>query len=155
MGSHHSTTPSVLLRARYQNLTTRRSNLYNEEDTILPYDSIPSCLRCNPTALIDQGPLLIHAHHPVDNIHHLATSCVTTLDLREQLGQHFEAIMVELGLRTLEWSKVSEETKTSLTLASDPPAEWQLWAKTIIQWRQYAMPHCAAFAIQTQETLQQ
>jgi len=63
--------------------------------------------------------------------------------------------MVELGLRTLEWSKVSEETKTSLTLASDPPAEWQLWAKTTIQWRQYAMPHCAAFAIQTQETLQQ
>jgi hypothetical protein len=23
--------------------------------------------------LLDQGPLLIHTHHPVDNIHHLAT----------------------------------------------------------------------------------
>jgi len=143
-----------LLRAWCQNLTTLRSNLCNEEDTILPYHGIPS-LRCNPTALIDQGPLLIRTHHPVDNIHHLATSCVTTLNLREQLGQHFETIMVELGLHTREWCKVCEEIKTSLTLASDPPAQWQLQAKTIIQWRQYAMPHCAAFAIKTQEALQQ
>jgi len=51
-----------LLRARCQKLTTLRSNLYNEEDTILPYHGHP-CLRCNPTALIDQGPLLIHTHH--------------------------------------------------------------------------------------------
>ena len=63
--------------------------------------------------------------------------------------------MVELGLRTLEWSKVSEETKTSLTLEGDPPAQWQLQVKTIIQWRQYVMPHCAAFAIKTHEGLQQ
>jgi len=63
--------------------------------------------------------------------------------------------MVELGLSTRELSKVSEEIKTSLTLASDPLAEWQLRAKTIIQWREYAMPHCAAFAIKTQEALQQ
>ena len=63
--------------------------------------------------------------------------------------------MVELGLRTRECSKVSEETQTSLTLASDLPAEWQLRAKTIIEWRQYAMPNCAAFAIKTQEALQQ
>jgi len=38
--------------------------------------------------------------------------------------------------------------------------EGRMWvntlrAKTIIQWRQYAMPHCAAFAIKTQEALQQ
>ena len=122
-----------LLRARCQNLTNLRSNLYNEKDTVLPYHGIP-CLRCNPTALIDQGPLLIHTHHPVDNIHHLATSCVTTQDQREQLGQQFEAIMVELGINTRECAKVSEETKTSLTLASDPSAEWQLRTKTIIQW---------------------
>jgi len=48
-----------LLRAHCQSLTTLRSNLYNDEDTILPYRGIP-CLRCNPTASIDQGPLLLH-----------------------------------------------------------------------------------------------
>jgi len=94
---NHQVPTLPLLRARCQNPTTLRSNLYNEEDTILPYRGIP-CLRCNPTAFIDQGLLLLHTHHPVDNIHHLATSCVTTQDLREQLGQHFEAIMVELCL---------------------------------------------------------
>ena len=48
-----------LLRAQCQSLTTLRSNLYNDEDMILPYRGIP-CLRCNPTASIDQGPLLLH-----------------------------------------------------------------------------------------------
>ena len=30
-----------------------------------------------------------------------------------------------------------------------------LWAKTIIQWRQFVMPHCAGFTIKTQEALHQ
>ena len=104
-----------LLRARCQNLTHLRSNLYDNTDTALPYRGIP-CLRCNPTALLDQGPLLIHTHHPVDNIHHLATSCVTMRDQREQLGHQLEGIMVELGIRPREWAKVSEENKTFLIL---------------------------------------
>jgi len=40
--------------------------------------------------------------------------------------------MVELGIRLREWAQVSEENKTSLTLASDPPADWKLRKKTII-----------------------
>jgi hypothetical protein len=76
-------------------------------------------------------------------------------DQRKQLGQHLEAIMVELGIKPREWAKVSAETKTSLTLASDPPVEWKIRQKTIVQWREYAMPYCAAFAIQAQETLRQ
>jgi len=63
--------------------------------------------------------------------------------------------MVELGIRPQEWSKVSEENKTSLTLASDPPADWHLRKKTIIAWRAHVMPYCAAFAIYAQEALGQ
>jgi len=139
-----------LLRARCQNLTHLRSNLYDKTDTALPHRGIP-CLRCNPTALLDQGPLLIHTHHSVDNIHHLATSCVTIRDQQEQLGHKLEEIMVELGIRPRKWTKVSEENKTSLTLASDPQAEWQLRKKTVIAWRDHAMPYCTAFAINAQE----
>ena len=143
-----------LLRARCQNLIHLRSNLYDKTDTALPYRGI-SCLRCNPTALLDQGPLLIHTHHPVDNIHHLVTSCVTMRDQREKLGHQLQGIMVELGIRPWEWAKVSEENKTSLTLASDPPADWHLRKKTIIAWRDHAIPYCAAFAIYAQEALRQ
>jgi len=132
----------LLLRARCQNLTHLRSNLYDTTDTALPYRGIP-CL----AALLDQGPLLINKHHTVDNIHHLATSCVTMRDHRKQLGHQLEGIMVELGIQPREWSKVSEENKTFLTLASDPPAEWHLRKKTIIAWRDHAMPYSAAFAI--------
>jgi len=114
--------PTLLLRARCQNLTHLRNNLYDKTDTSLSYRRNP-CMCCNPTALLDQGPLLIHTHHPVDNIHHLATSCVTMRDQREQLGHQLEGIMVELGIRPQECAKVSEENKTSLTLASDPTDE--------------------------------
>jgi len=140
--SQISTLP--LLRARCQNLTHLRSNLYDKTDTTLPYRGIP-CLRCNPTALLDQGPLLIHTHHQVDNIHLLATSCVAMRDQQEQIGHQLEGIMVQLGIRPQEWAKVSEEeNKISLTLASDPPAEWQLRKKTVIALRDHAMPYCAA-----------
>jgi len=40
--------------------------------------------------------------------------------------------MEELGIRPWEWAKVTEENKTSLTLACDPPADWHLRNKTII-----------------------
>ena len=115
----------LLLRAQCQNFTHLRSNLYDKMDTALPYRGIP-CLRCNPTALLDQNPLHNHTHHPVHNIHHLATSCVTMRDQQKQLGHQLEGIMVELGIRPREWAKVSEKNKTSLTLASDPPDEWHL-----------------------------
>ena len=144
----------TLPRARCQNLTHLRNNLYHKTDTALPYRGIP-CLRSNPTALLDQGPLLIHTHHPVHNIQYLATTCVTMRDQREQLGHQLESIMVELRIRPQEWAKVSDENKTSLTLASDPPAEWHLRKKTIIAWRDDAMPYCAAFAIHAQEALRQ
>jgi len=143
-----------LLRSRCQNLTHLRSNLYYKMDTALPYRSIP-CLHCNPTTLLDQGPPLIHTHHPVDNIHHLATSCVTMRDQREKPGHQLEGIMVELSIRPREWAKVSEENKTSLTLASDTPADWHLRIKTIIAWRDHAMPYCAAFAIHSHEVPRQ
>ena len=143
-----------LLRARCQNLTHLRSNLYDKTDTALPFRGIP-CLRCNPTAFLDQGPLLIHTHHPVDNIHHLTTSCVTMQDQREQLGHQLEGIMVELGIRPREWAKLSEENRTSLTLASDPADAWHLRKKTIIAWRDHTMPYCTAFAIHAQEALRQ
>ena len=51
--------------------------------------------------------------------------------------------MVELGIRLQEWAKVSEENKTSLTLASDPPVDWHLRKQTIIAWRDHAFPYCA------------
>ena len=76
-------------------------------------------------------------------------------DQQEQLGHQLERIMVELGIRPREWAKVREENKTSLTLASDPPAERHLRKKTIIEWRDHAMPYCAAFAIHAQEALRQ
>jgi len=80
--------------------------------------------------------------------------------------------MVELGIRPREWTKVSEENKTSLTLASDPLRDnvvyWKtkrkinddlqsanIRKKTIIAWRDHAMPYCAAFAIHAQEALRQ
>ena len=73
-------------------------------------------------------------------------------DQREQLGHQLEKMMVELGIRPLEWAKVSEENKTSRTLASNPPADWQLRKKTICAWRKHAMPYCSAFAINAQES---
>ena len=76
-------------------------------------------------------------------------------DQREKLGHQLQGIMVELGIRPWEWAKVSEENKTSLTLASDPPADWHLRKKTIIAWRDHAIPYCAAFAIYAQEALRQ
>ena len=72
------------------------------------------------------------------------------------IKRHMHArVIFRCGIRPWEWAKVTEENKTSLTLACDPPADWHLRNKTIIAWRHHAIPYCAAFAIYVQEALGQ
>lgn len=141
-----------LMRARCQNIIQIRSNLFDENNPHPPYQGTP-CLRCHPSALIDQGPLLIHTHHPVDNIHHITNCCTILQKERDEIGESLEAIMQELGIKPGEWHKLSNENKTSLTLACDLPAEWKIRKKKVIEWRINAMPYCAMFALQLQEAL--
>ena len=144
--------PQPLMRARCQNIIQIRSNLFDENNPHPPYKGTP-CLRCHPSALIDQGPLLIHTHHPVDNIHHITNCCTILQTERDEIGESLEAIMQELGIKPGEWHKLSNENKTSLTLACDLPAEWKIRNKKVIEWRINAMPYCAMFALQLQEAL--
>jgi len=102
-----------LMRARCQNIIQIRSNLFDENNPHPPYQGTP-CLRCHPSALIDQGPLLIHTHHPVDNIHHITNCCTILQTERDEIGESLEAIMQELGIKPGEWNKLSNENKTSL-----------------------------------------
>ena len=61
--------------------------------------------------------------------------------------------MQELGIKPGEWHKLSNENKTSLTLACDLPAEWKVRKKKVIEWKISVMPYCAMFALQLQEAL--
>jgi hypothetical protein len=140
------------MRARCQNIIQIRSNLFDENNPHPPYQGTP-CLRCHPSALIDQGPLFIHTHHPVDNIHHITNCCTILQKERDEIGESLEAIMQELGIKPGEWHKLSNENKTSLTLACDLPAEWKIRKKKVIEWRINVMPYCAMFALQLQEAL--
>jgi len=100
-------------------------------------------------------------------MHHLTTSCVITQDLREQLGQHFEAIMVG-GIIPQHMGMVQGERgnqnlphprkRSTLRVATPGHDHHKSDNKSNHhhhQWREHAMPHCTAFAIKTQEALQQ
>jgi len=70
------------------------------------------------------------------------------------LGKTLEGVVIDLGLEIEFWDKIPPEDETVLVLASDQPKAWKMWMKTMIKWREAALPHCAQFALEVRQTLQ-
>jgi len=138
-----------LLWARSQNKNIPDPQQHNHTT---PYVG-PPCLRCNPGAASTQGQLILPTHLPTDTYHHIVNDCVSLQEERTTLEKSLEAVMIDLGLENDEWDKIPTEDKTTLAMASDPPKAWTMRMKTIIKWREAALPHCAQFALKVRQTL--